>query len=233
MYNDHNMVELQLRNLGESINVFQLTETEFQNIFNDGSRKIMLDDYLNDGVLAFAMKDGKIAINHKGQCFIVINQKDLNRYIANNSLQNGSNEILYNRNKFGKDFPEHADFLVNEVIQVLKINNSKLDKGFLTEVDDKINKLDAPSEFRQKYFINLIALIGSVFIMEHAPYSSWKMTLSTDQITWYPDLLFKNNQIVFITYPYEDVFLYPDGIDDPLLNVLETIDGIVKINLRD
>jgi len=182
--------------------------------------------------MALAMEDGKIAINHKGQCFIFLSRKNLNRYFANNSHQNGSNEILY-RNNFGKDFPEHADFLVNEVMRVLKINNSKLNRELLTEVDDKINTLDAPSEFRQKYFINLIALIGSVFVMKHAPYSSWKMTVCTDQITLNPHLLFRNSQIEFITYLYEDVFLCANGIDYPLLNVLETIDGVVKINLRD
>jgi len=233
MYNDHNMVELQLRNLDESIKVFPLTETEFQNIFNDRSRKIMLDDYLNDGVLAFSMEDEKIALNHKGQCFIVVSRKDLNRYIANNSLQNGSNEILYNRNKFGKDLPERADFLVNEVAQVLKLNNSTLNRALLIEVDDKINNLNDSIEFRQKYFINLIALVGSVFVFEHKPHASWNMSLCTDQVTWNPYLIFKNKQVEFITYLYEDMFLNPEGIDDPLLNVYETIDDIVRINLHD
>jgi hypothetical protein len=140
----------------------------------------------------------------------------------------GSKEIMFGRNPFGKDFPMHVSVLIDEIKSELDIKSAAIDLQALVEIDKKINALHERKAFNEKYFLNMIALIGEVFIHEKQPHATWEMQLATDYTSWNPSIKYDNRNIDFLGYLYEDLFLDTPTPPNELLNIYETINGISK-----
>jgi len=96
-------------------------------------------------------------------------------------------------------------------------------------IDQKIDTLQDPLEFKRRYFINLIALVGEVYIS--AGKAKWEMKISGDSVTWNPYLIIKKQEVNFFVYLYEDVFLVSANKERGLLEIYETIGDIERYNL--
>mgnify|MGYP001547819147 CR=1 FL=1 len=95
------------------------------------------------------------------------------------------------------------------------------------EIDNKINHLGDAMAFRERYFLNMIAVVGDAIISANSPKVSWKMNLTNDFTTWNPDLAVNNQQISFLTYLYEDLFISNKGIEHPLVEIYRTVNTII------
>lgn len=148
---------------------------------------------------------------------------------ANNS-SNGT-EVLFNRNPYGGDFPNHTGELISKLSTSLNINDTSgiLDMGYLKKVDEKINLTINPKEFYEQNFINIIALIGTVVIQKYG--AKWDMKLADDKHTWNPNLKVKNESLEFFTYLYEDVFLN-NQTKNIIPEVYQTAVDIVRHNIK-
>jgi hypothetical protein len=219
---------LKLEN-GDSITYKSITEDELASLTQGNDHKI-LDVYMKSGVYVFQAHDGLLYINDRGTCAIFNDIKDLNAYVGKRSREKGSNEIMFGRNPFGENFPKKISDLIKEIKEVLNINSTGINEQLLIDIDDAINLREDKAEFREKYFLNQVAVIGELFIKEHQPTAAWKMQLATDFTSWEPNLTYKNQGLVFFDYLYEDFFINKEIPPHPLLEIYRTIDDIGRMN---
>jgi hypothetical protein len=229
--NEHrNMAKIELSN-GKSVQCEILTKDEYQKKITDSSSKLLSKYKTEYNIEVFTTSINEVIVNEEGDYTLYHTIDDLEKVLndANNS-SNGT-EVLFNKNPYGSDFPNHTGELISKLSTLLKINETPdiLDMEYLKKVDEKINLTGNPQEFYEQNFINIIALIGTVVIQKYE--GQWDMELADDKHTWNPNLKVKNESLEFFTYLYEDVFLN-NQTKNIIPEVYQTAVDIVRHNIK-
>jgi len=209
----------------------EITQEKFVELIKNDHKKIMLEEYMSSSSLVYKMSNDEILVNHKGVCRICKNTADLENWLAELLKNEFSNEILYQKNPYGKTFPDHSYILIKDLLQKLAIDAEDLTSDLLIRIDDAINEMSEPESFRNEYFLHLISVVGEASNNDFN--TVWNMELSSSDFnTWYPNLQYKNHRINYVVYLYEDMFLEnKQFMKTPLWESYKTIEGIIKINL--
>jgi hypothetical protein len=131
-------------------------------------------------------------------------------------------EALYKKNPYNKDFPEHTDELIKELLNKLQINNTTdLNESLFELIDQRLGKMGKPKKFLDQNFLNIIALFGEALKRRYPDYK-WEMELSDlDGETWSPSLKSSYFEISLLHYISKAVLYYGDR---PLAYVFSLLD---------
>lgn len=217
---------------GEILPIESLKNEIYQKIILEkGVRKIDLPFIDNTNRENYLLSDGKLVTRFKDYQPILFNSVfDFKKSKEINTLNTFS--ILDGLNPLGVHFPEHTNKLGHELCEKLNIQ-FELSTKILKEIDEKMNLLDADSlyKFRHKYFINIISIVGGVFISESQKKginSTWKMEKAS--LTFSPLLIVNNQRLDFWMYLYEDMF--ENFHEKPLEECYLTMIGIYETSIK-
>ena len=215
---------------GTSIKWQPLTQNEYDSLLKKAVKE-PIGKYINQyGIEVRLLDSQQIIAKDRDYYGLYFSLSDFDRVLADfeKSGSHGT-EILLNKNKYGKSFPEKTGVLINELSTALDIEDTIPSEALLRIVDTKICELQDPNTFRKQHLINFIALVGEALIKKHN--AKWEMKLASDKITWNPYLVIRRHQVPFFTYLYEDIFLNQNTQKTPLIEVYETVNDIEKHNL--
>ena len=175
------------------------------------------------------LEDGTVLVKESDYYTLYLNLDDLEKVLVDSVQHRGGRELMLNKNIYGSSFPEKTSGLIEKLCAALKVSKTNPDVEFITLIDRGIDALQEPLEFKRRYFINLVALIGEAYISTGK--AKWKMKIADDNVTWNPYLIVKKQEVNFFVYLYEDVFLVSANKERGLLGIYETIDDIERYNL--
>lgn len=151
---------------------------------------------------------------------------------SNETMASSSQEILYGLNPYGEKFPLYTKDLIQDLCVQLDLNYSIYEndlEGLIKILAEQI-KLKKDKDFYKEKFLNLIALIGEATNKKIG--SRWIMKLSEhDKVTWNTLLAIRDEQVVFHTYLYEDIFLGDSDNEYLIEDVYQTTLDIININI--
>jgi hypothetical protein len=213
---------------GDKIACYSLTKEEYLNYLNNPNIQ-RIEEFNQIGLNVFKIERNKVVIEENGYYTLYDDINDFKLVIG--SLGNNSNgqEVLYGLNPFGNEFPKNVEKILKELSDALQIeiNENYITSEKIFEIDKKIESLD--SQFYEKYFIHIIALIGQALNCKY--HSDWRMELSDDNQTWNTFLQLNDQKIVFHTYLYEDIFINSKDAEHIILGVFDTVSDIIEINI--
>jgi hypothetical protein len=140
--------------------------------------------------------------------------------------------ILYDKNPFNRDFPLHTHNLIKSLLDYLDVPEEirKIDKTLIQFVNDQFVERESFEELRERFLLNIIALVGEIFIIERN--AKWEMTLSDDGVTWSPQLNYKGHEIALSVYVFEALFDHPSVKDEPITFSYDTIKDIIDASIE-
>ena len=206
-----------------------ISEKEFAKLAADDKGKIFIEKFMSGEILVYKMSNGQIIFNHRGKCGMCNNKKDFEKIVPGLMMTQTSKNILFGKNPWGKDFPQHEKEIIKELLQALGLTEQEVTDSLLTVIENKIEQQENPIEFRKKYFINSLAAIGAVFNKTYG--GAWQMDLDSDYQTWVPNILYKGRKIRFAMYLWEDVFEIPERSKISIRETYGTIRDIAKMNI--
>lgn len=156
-------------------------------------------------VEAYQLK-GKVVANDRGYCMLFDSLEDLEKVLQD--FNPSGAEIMQHKNPYGKEFPDHAHVLIENLIRELHIEPTRVvDEKLLPKVDAKLNGMKS-TEFKKKHFIHLIALVGEV--LKSTGGIDWEMKLSSDGQTWNPYMKRDKKTFEFFVNLYQDIYIRND-----------------------
>jgi hypothetical protein len=169
--------------------IISLNEYEYK-VSQKGSK--LLKEYLKNRYIVYKVEGG-YCIDYLNQSFFFITNLNKIYDVAKQVVgKHGSKDFLFSHNIYGDSFPTVTKKLISDLGNELHIKLNDIDLFELNKIDYLIDKLSDKEEFKKKYFISLVALIGEKFIADH-PGAKWKMEISkNDFYTWHPHLSFEN-----------------------------------------
>ena len=180
------------------------------------------------GLKTYLLRDHSIIVVEHDTFAEFENVNELDTFLSKHKWEE---QILYNKNPFNADFPMHTQNLIDSLLSYLNIpqKNRKLDRTLIYSVNEQFVARQKSEELREKFLLNIIALVGEVIIHERE--AKWEMNLSEDdQVTWNPDLNYKGHRIALTVYVFESLFVHVH-VKDPIELPYLTINDIININL--
>lgn len=220
------MDKIELNN-GVSIKCQVLNKQEFAEMLQDEKGEL-LEKYKHPfGLEVYELQNTHVIVKENNYFTLFLSISDLDKVLTASTGIGSGQEILLNKNPFGKTFPDHVSRLVGDVLTDLNLpSNLPVDEKLLVWVDSEILKKEDAVEFKKNYFINLIAIVGEA--LKHNHKANWKMELSSDGQTWNPCLIIKGRKVQFFIYLYEDVFLTEKRNEPVLIETYETINDVLQ-----
>jgi len=210
---------------GSSFEVIMMSNTEFNALVSSKQVVFNEDLFREFGYKTFTTVDSRIIIEESGNYAMYPSKQLLVRQLE--KIRGPySRELLYDKNPFGQEFPNH----VNEMIRVFA-SDHHLDatpgKSLLTSIDSIANQ-NRNSTFFEEHYLLFIAIIGECIIAEKG--GKWMMYLCDDKVTWSPFIQIKDRDLHFIHYIQEDFF--NQDVENPLLNSYDDIIAIITANIE-
>jgi hypothetical protein len=158
--------------------------------------------------------------------------KDVNELDSVLSNYKSEEHILYNKNPFNADFPDHTRELIDSVLVYLDMphENVRLDRALIYSVNEQFVARQISEELKERFLLNIIALVGEVIIHERK--AKWDMVLSEDDhVTWSPNLNYEGHRIALPVYVFENLFVHTD-LKDPIEFSYTTINDIIDVSIE-
>ena len=198
-------------------NIKVINEKEFVQKMGDKDF-VLIDSLLNKGTIVYKNKTSTIYYCLYNNNYFKIKPSAFDFFLQNidsvtqeigSEKKSVPTEMLYGINIYNSTFPEKTTILIEKLLSSNEINiNQKhsYDRMLLKAVDTKISILQDTEKFKKKYYLNLIALLGEVYINEN-PRAKWVMNLSShDNETWYPILQDDGKKIALLGYMFDHFF---------------------------
>ncbi len=161
--------------------------------------KIKLYEFLDsDKVAAVIENDNAVSIYDSLSEFKMVQEDaDNNRVITE--------EILLNKNPYGKEFPQIAQQLIANILAELDVKVEEESIDLLKKVDLAINKTYKKRKaYLNDHIISIIALVGELLIKDFHG-AKWEMLLADDNLTWNPYLYYSRRKIAIFVYLFESI----------------------------
>lgn len=172
-------------------------------------------------IIIHEMDDSYILVSSDGYHSIYKSIDDLIKVM--NDFDGGGIEILYALNKYGENFPNHTNQLIDELFGALNYNtNEQLNCDFEV-LEKKINNLENVKDFNEKNILNYISLVGEIVLNKY--HGHWQMDIAKDNKTWNPYLVIDNDKIDIVSYAYEDMVQSNNGLTHLKESITDIIDS--------
>ena len=228
--NYHSMLDLEKSfkvqdTKGNEHEILKLTEEEFKKHIEKGIKRD--DEFYNQyKVDLYEAASDSIIVKQGGDVLLYPSKNLVIDLLESSKNKSSSKPILYNRNPYGKDFPEHVDGLVKKMLTDLEIPSDEIiNEQLLKNLDKKIVE-KRNTDFFNKYYLSFIAFVGELVIQKHS--GNWKMVLANEGVTWSPCININGVDIFFADYILIDV--YNLQLKKPLEESYESVLGIAKFN---
>lgn len=223
------MDEIELQN-GMTIKCQMLNEQTFSKLLTDKKGEAIEKYSLAFGIEVYELQNSHVIVKEGNYYTLYFSLRDLDKVLFHSEAGVNGQEILLNKNYFGKDFPQHTSFLIKELLSELNLSeNAQVDKDLLLLIQAEVIKRPDAEDFEKKHLLHFIAVIGNALINKYS--ASWNMQLASDQQTWNPYLVVKEENVQFFTYLYEDIFMVDKSSNTFLTESYETVTGIIEYNL--
>lgn len=208
---------------GVSINCKAISKEEYNGLLVNGSAtpiKRYLDEYALE---VYVLSDKKVVVKEGGYYTLYYGIDDLEAVLIDASNSPMVQEILFNQNPYGMEFPTKTHLLIDGLLGSLKINSKVINEELLKQVDEKLDSM-SNVDFQKRHLLGLIALLGEVLIKKHN--AKWLMKLASDNVTYNPYLIVNGKKVQFFTYLFEDIFIKSHPPKLLLTEIYQTVNEI-------
>jgi hypothetical protein len=210
---------------GSFLKLESLNHAKYE-LLKEKRREQSESDYTrNFNAEVFLLEDGRVIVDQDGAYSLLDNLSDVDKLFSHNLEYAQGREVLYYKNAYGKDFPNHTNILIRNLVNAVGIEYADNYETLMNLIDAKLETIPEASIFKKTYFINFIAVIGEALRKKHK--TEWVMILSDDGTTWNPYLKsHKGRPINFFIYLYEDIYINHINSGDLLFEIYETVNDI-------
>lgn len=208
--------------------IVQVSKNEFKKYKVDNKLIFCNDIFDHYGVTAYKIDDAKVIVEESGR-YALYPSMNILLNVLKNYKGSYKRSILFDKNPYGKNFPDMVGTIVTQLFDDLDIDPDVLNReDVLIKLDNAILK-NRNELFFEKYFLGFIALIGKYSLQEFK--GRWQMVLSDDKVTWNPFIEINNQKVYFADYIREDFFNLKER--KPFTEAFETVRHIIRINVLD
>lgn len=208
---------------GTYVKTYEMNKAEFDSLSRDAKDYLIewnQDIYIlkNKNViihLAYGSANGKM--NHI-YCWYP-SFEDLKRLQDDRPNRKAQHHLFEGYNPHKKHFPEKTTELIKMLLQDLGLSgeNIVLNDDLIRKVDKEIQCQEDPQIFMITHLLNIMALIGEVFLAQNAN-AEWYMNRDSDGETWVPEIKVyqseeKIGMISFVKWLYESIMWYEGNLD--------------------
>lgn len=215
---------------GTSIQCKALSAAEYKRLLKGANAERIERYALHYEIDVHKVDEKTILVRENDYYTLYFSLNDLDNVLMDAASGNTGKEIMLNKNKYGSDFPANTGALIRQLCDALQMEYVQVSPEFLAALDDKMDALKNPVEFKRKYFLNLIAVVGEAFNAKHQ--AAWEMVQAEDGVTWNPFIKIRGEHIQCFVYLYEDVFIASDNTRNLLSEIFKTMDDIQKYNIK-
>src|SRR5580704_6597454 len=222
--------------------IHEISEEEFEASCSKKSQVQYLDSYTKLGYIVFKERAGeKFYISDPYGNFRIDDKAGLDYFIEDRDkfkkdMRPKKVESIYaGLIPEGSRFPDATFARIGELSKAVGMplaseSDRVLRPDCLKIVDSYIARLGDSAEFRKKYYISMVALVGEKLIEEYKGHCEWVMNLDPNDQVWEPDVHYDKHWLAVGGTLYD--FLFESTDDDPLQETMSTLKWIMKRNIE-